>query len=172
LSRDVLDTASIEAGELPYAFETVDVRAAVDAAVHSVPNDGREVVVSAIDDDAFVHADPERIQQVLVNLLDNATKNSPAGSRIDVHVGRRDRDVLVEVSDRGLGVSDDELERSFEKFSRGRQTGVTGTGLGLYICRMIVSAHGGKIWLERREGGGVTVGFTLPLVPGAVPADP
>ena len=164
LSRDVLDTASIEAGELPYAFEVVDLRTAADAAIHALPTSQHEVVVSSSDVPITARADPERIQQVLTNVLDNAMKNSPVGSRIDVVVTERDGDALVEVSDRGLGLTDDDFDRTFEKFSRGRHTGVSGTGLGLYICRMIVNAHGGQIWAERREGGGATIAFTLPLV--------
>jgi len=167
LSRDVLDTASIEAGELPYAFEIIDLGPAVDVAVHALPTADREVVISGADLALPVRADPERIQQVLTNVLDNAIKNSPVGSRIDVNLTSVDGDALVQVSDRGLGLTDDEFERPFEKFSRGRHTGVSGTGLGLYICRMIVTAHGGSIWMERREGGGATVAFRLPLAPDA-----
>jgi signal transduction histidine kinase len=164
LSRDVLDTASIEAGELPYAFEVVDLRTSVDTAIHALPAKDHEVVVTSADDAVMTRADPERIQQVLTNVLDNAIKNSPAGSRIDITVTSRDGDALVEVSDRGLGLTDDDFERTFEKFTRGRHTGVSGTGLGLYICRMIVTAHGGRIWAEPREGGGATIAFTLPIV--------
>jgi signal transduction histidine kinase len=163
LSRDVLDTASIEAGELPYAFEVMDLRPAVESAIHALPTENHEINVFGEDGDLSVRADPERIQQVLTNVLDNAMKNAPVGSRIDVRVDTVDGEALVEVSDRGLGLSDDDFERSFEKFSRGRSSGVTGTGLGLYICRMIVTAHRGRIWITRREGGGATVSFTLPL---------
>jgi two-component system sensor histidine kinase KdpD len=66
-------------------------------------------------------------------------------------------------------MSDDDFERSFEKFSRGRNTGVSGTGLGLFICRKIVDAHGGRIWAQRRASGGATVAFSIPLVPAAAP---
>ena len=163
LSRDVLDTASIEAGELPYAFEVLDLRNAVDVAVHAQSTQSHEVAVASDDDHVVVRADPERIQQVLTNLLDNAMKNSPVGSRIDVRVARTSSGGLVEVSDRGPGVAGDAADRMFEKFSRGRDTGVTGTGLGLYICRMIVDAHGGRIWAEPRPGGGAIMAFTLPL---------
>jgi signal transduction histidine kinase len=97
-------------------------------------------------------------------MLDNAIKNSPVGSRIDVVVANEADGVLVEVCDRGLGLSEDELDKAFEKFSRGRHATVTGTGLGLYICRKIIDAHGGRIWASRRQGGGATVSFTLPLV--------
>ncbi|HVV37550.1 MAG TPA: ATP-binding protein [Acidimicrobiales bacterium] len=163
LSRDVLNTASIEAGELAYAFETLDLAAAAQVAVDGVLNPERELVVTAEATDSEVRADPERIQQVLANMLDNAIKNSPVGSRIDVHVTTVGGEAVVEVSDRGLGLSDDEIERSFEKFSRGRHANVTGTGLGLYICRKIITSHGGRIWAQRRAGGGATVAFALPL---------
>jgi signal transduction histidine kinase/type II secretory pathway pseudopilin PulG len=164
LSRDVLDTASIEAGELPYSFEVLELLPAVQIAVDGIPNPDRDVVVTGADEDVAVRADPERIQQVLANMLDNAIKNSPAGSRIDVRVSVAGENAEVEVSDRGLGLTDDDSERSFDKFSRGRHTTIAGTGLGLYICRMIVNAHGGRIWAARREGGGATIAFTLPLV--------
>jgi signal transduction histidine kinase len=163
LSRDVLNTASIEAGELPYAFEVVDLATAAQGAVDGLLNPDREVVVTVDAADASVRADPERIQQVLANMLDNAVKNSPVGSRIDVRVATSGTDALVEVSDRGLGLTEEEVERSFEKFSRGRHANVTGTGLGLYICRKIIDTHGGRIWAARRDGGGATVAFALPL---------
>ncbi|MEY2459391.1 MAG: two-component system, OmpR family, sensor histidine kinase KdpD, partial [Acidimicrobiaceae bacterium] len=155
---------SIESGELPYAFQVIDLRPAVQSAVDAVLTPDHEVVVASVEVDVAVRADPERIQQVLANMLDNALKNAPVGSRIDARVGVSGDDALVEVSDRGLGLSEDELEKSFEKFSRGRHTTVTGTGLGLYICRKIIDAHGGRIWAARRAGGGATVSFTLPMV--------
>jgi signal transduction histidine kinase len=169
LSRDVLDTASIEAGELPYAFEVLDLRTAVEGAIHGLPSRDHEVQVAIADEAMLVRADPERVQQVLVNMIDNAMKNSPVGTTIDVRASTTSSDALVEVSDRGLGMGDDEFERSFEKFSRGRNAGVSGTGLGLYISRKIIDAHGGRIWASHREGGGATVAFTLPLVPVAPP---
>jgi signal transduction histidine kinase/type II secretory pathway pseudopilin PulG len=164
LSRDVLDTASIESGELPYAFQEIDLRSAVQSAVDAVLSPDHEIAIVRSDTPVEVRADPERIQQVLANMLDNAIKNSPVGSRIDVLVTTGAEGALVEVSDRGFGLSDAELERVFEKFSWGRHATVTGTGLGLYICRNIIDAHGGHIDAARREGGGATVSFTLPLV--------
>ena len=165
LSRDVLDTASVEAGQLPYAFEVIDLRQAVRDAVDAIDVAEREVSVSVGDEALLVRADPERIQQVLANLLDNAVKNSPAGSPIDLTASKTgERMALVEISDRGPGITGDETERSFEKFSRGRHAGVRGTGLGLYICRKIMDAHGGRIWASTRAGGGATISFTLPTV--------
>jgi signal transduction histidine kinase len=172
LTRDVLDTASIEAGELPYVFEVVDLRPAVREAVEARPTPNQAIVMSGEDDVLLVRADPERLQQVLANLLDNAVKHSPTGSTIDVRVaaGEEGR-AMVEVSDRGTGITEEELDRAFEKFSRGRHGTVRGTGLGLYISRMIVDAHGGRIWASRRAGGGATVAFTLPLVSAGPPEE-
>ncbi|HEV3225367.1 MAG TPA: ATP-binding protein [Acidimicrobiales bacterium] len=170
LSRDVLDTGSIESGELPYAFQVIGLDAAAQAAVDGVLSRDHEIVLMHSDVELPVRADPERIQQVLANMLDNAMKNSPVGSRIDVRVATDQDNALVEVSDRGLGLTEDEIGRLFEKFSRGRHATVTGTGLGLYICRKILDAHGGRIWAERRDGGGATVAFALPLVADAEPA--
>ena len=165
LTRDVLDTASIEAGQLPYAFEVIDLRVAVQAAVDALPATSRDVSVAVDDEPLFVRCDPERIQQVLANLLDNATKNSPADSPVELSVAADGaQQVVVEVSDRGAGITDVEMERAFDKFSRGRHNGTRGTGLGLYICRKIIDAHGGRIAASSRPGGGATLAFTLPRV--------
>ena len=175
LTRDVLDTASIEAGELPYTFENVDVVAAVRSAVQGTPNqDQHPIEITGTDLEARVHADPERVQQVLVNLFDNAAKNSPSGTCIDVRILADGGRVTVQVGDRGPGMTADEMERAFDKFSRGNRPGVQGTGLGLYICRKIIDAHGGRIWASRRAGGGTTISFTLaeaagPVVPPDIP---
>jgi signal transduction histidine kinase len=164
LTRDVLDTTSIEAGELPYSFETVEVGPAVQVATDAVSAPGHVLEVHVEGEPLMVRADPERLQQVLANLLDNAIKHSPADSTIDLRVASSGGQALVEVNDRGAGITDDELKRAFEKFSRGRHASVKGSGLGLYICRKIIDAHGGRIWISRRDGGGATVSFTLPLV--------
>jgi two-component system sensor histidine kinase KdpD len=123
------------------------------------------VVVTGFERPCLVRADPERIQQVLTNLLDNAGKNSPVGSRIEVTLSvDGDGTCTVEVSDRGAGMTEEELVRAFDKFSRGRHGTVQGTGLGLYICRKIIDAHDGQIWAKSRDGGGAIVGFSLSTV--------
>jgi signal transduction histidine kinase len=171
LTRDVLDTASIEAGELSYVFEVVDVNAEVTSAATAAQDlqPTRPIAVSTPDQQAWVRADPERIQQVLTNLLDNAAKNSPPESPIAIGVRANDGEVEVSVSDRGAGIARDELSRVFDKFVRGRSTDTRGTGLGLYICKQIVTAHGGRIWATSEQGG-TTLRFALPLV--AAPEGP
>jgi two-component system sensor histidine kinase KdpD len=104
------------------------------------------------------------VEQVLVNLLENAVKYTPAGSAIDVSAWVADSAAVVEVADRGPGLPAGNEERVFEKFYRAESKEVSGgVGLGLTICRAIVSAHGGRIWAENRGGGGAAFRFTLPL---------
>ena len=102
------------------------------------------------------------IDQVLVNLLENAIKYTPPASPIEIAARIADSQVLVQVADRGPGIALGDEERVFDKFYRARPDG-GGVGLGLTICRGIVQAHGGKIWAQNREDGGAVFQFTLPL---------
>ena len=171
LTRDVLDTASIESGELTYVFEVVDVNAEVASAATAAQDfqPTRPISVSTPNEHAWTRADPERVQQILTNLLDNAAKNSAPETPVDIVVTVEGREVRVAVTDRGAGIPGDELSRVFDKFVRGRTTDTRGTGLGLYICKRIVDAHGGRIWATS-EPGGTTLTFALPLVP--APTEP
>jgi len=120
----------------------------------------------------WVEGDADRLQQVLANLIDNARKNSPAVEPIEVTLRRTDGELEVAVTDRGPGIDAESLERIFEKFVRGRGDTVSGTGLGLYISRQVVDAHGGRIWAESDPGRGATFRFTLPAATAAAPAPP
>ncbi len=113
----------------------------------------------------LVLADRERIAEVLLNLLDNAAKYAPKGGRIRVRGQVTDQDVIVSVSDSGQGIPLREQQRIFERFQRidnsvARRT--QGAGLGLYICKAILDAHGGRIWVSSELGGGSTFSFSLP----------
>jgi two-component system, OmpR family, sensor histidine kinase KdpD len=114
------------------------------------------------------------IEQVLVNLLDNAVKYTPAGTPIEIFAAQGDGAVQVEVADQGPGFAPGDEERIFEKFYRGRPESTTrGVGLGLAICRAIIDAHGGRIWAATRPAGGAVVRFTVPTKepPPEVPHD-
>jgi two-component system sensor histidine kinase KdpD len=104
------------------------------------------------------------IEQVLINVLDNAIKYTPPGSPLSLSAWTTDGAVTVEVADRGPGLPPGEEQRVFEKFYRAQRPGESsGAGLGLTICRGIIEAHGGHIWAENRPGGGTAFRFTLPL---------
>ena len=110
--------------------------------------------------------DPEHVRRVLSNLVENAIKYSPDGGEIAVGVEARGEVVRFAVSDEGIGLADDDRDRIFEKFTRldpQMVRGVSGTGLGLYICRELVSGMGGRIWAEPNADKGSTFAFELPL---------
>ncbi|MBM4431801.1 MAG: cell wall metabolism sensor histidine kinase WalK, partial [Chloroflexi bacterium] len=114
----------------------------------------------------IVDADPNRIEQVLRNLLDNAVKYSPDGGLVVIRGEVGEDEVVISVADQGVGIAPEHLNRLFEKFFRvtsalGRH--VVGSGLGLPIARTIVESHGGRIWAESQLGQGTTLYFTLPL---------
>ena len=111
-----------------------------------------------------IDVDILRIKQVIANLLTNAIKYSPERSNILVKAEARECELLIQVMDRGRGIPAAELPRIFDRYYRGNNIGdIAGTGLGLYVCRQIIEAHGGRIWAESVEGQGSTFSFTLPL---------
>jgi signal transduction histidine kinase len=117
--------------------------------------------------DVFIFADKGRISQVVSNLLDNAVKFTKDGGIITVVVENRDdnnhQQIVISVKDQGTGIDSQIFPRLFTKFATKSQT--RGTGLGLFICKGIVEAHGGKIWAENNaDGKGATFSFSLPLV--------
>ncbi len=167
MTRDVLDTQSLESGRLVHVLTRVDLAAEVrDAVAAALDLDAERAIELVVPDEpVWVSADADRIQQVLANLVDNARKNSPADEPVEVELRVMDDAAEVRVSDRGAGITEESLERIFDKFVRGRGESVTGTGLGLYISRQIISAHHGRIWAESPPGEGATFRFLLPLAP-------
>jgi signal transduction histidine kinase len=156
---------AIEARRLPLEKLLTDAEAyartlPADQPFRQVREDGPEVERSVL-------ADPERIGQVLRNLLSNAAKYSPEGSPIELRViGKRGR-VRLEVADRGPGIHPDDVTRIFEKFGRGRDREgrkTPGVGLGLYLSRRIVRGHGSELTVRTRSGGGSVFGFELAVV--------
>jgi PAS domain S-box-containing protein len=112
-----------------------------------------------------VLADYDRLEEVLVNLVENAIKYSPKGGQVEISARTTSDEVIVSITDEGIGVAEEDRDRLFERFSRldsrlVRQ--MKGTGLGLFICKSIVEAHGGRIWAEQASGGGSRFSFSLP----------
>jgi signal transduction histidine kinase len=113
-----------------------------------------------------VLADEDRLKQVLTNLLSNAIKFTEAGGVIKIDAYATDRNLLIQVSDNGIGISPEELPHVFERFFRASQpekNGAAGTGIGLYISKQIINAHGGEIWAESAVGKGSVFNISLPL---------
>ncbi len=182
LIENLLDMSRLEAGVLRIDREPARLGASARDAARKVQlaTTSHVVEVSWPAEDPMVTADMRRIYQVVQNLLTNAVKYSPDGGSIALTAHRERRNLVVSVTDQGLGMPIAELDRIFDRFHRvqgedSRRIG--GTGLGLAICKGLVEAHGGRIWAESQGAGkGSTFRFTLPLVPEAadvaVPATP
>jgi signal transduction histidine kinase len=115
-----------------------------------------------------LHADELRLERTLYNLLENAIKYSPKGGEIRVFAKAEQDHLVIGVSDQGIGISAHDQTKLFEPFQRLEDRSVRGTrgaGLGLLVCRRLVEAHGGRIWVESEPGRGSTFFFTLPLSP-------
>ena len=114
-----------------------------------------------------VNADPIRVERVLDNLIDNAIKYSPAGGEVAISAREQPGTVLVAIRDQGIGISAEDFAKLFQPFSRLEsyppRSAIKGIGLGLVVCKRLVEAHGGKIWVESEVGKGSTFYFTLPL---------
>jgi signal transduction histidine kinase len=166
--RDLLDMANIEAGRLSVSLAPVDADALVAEAAEQhaplVSEARRDLVVRAAAGGARVSCDRERILQVFENLVGNALKFTPQGGRITVGCERVADGVRFVVSDDGPGIAPDDLPHLFQPYWKGRSSaGKGGTGLGLYICKGIVGAHGGSIEVRSTEGAGTTFSFRLPF---------
>jgi signal transduction histidine kinase len=114
----------------------------------------------------MVPVDPDRVRQLLHNLIENAIKYSPEGGEIVITLGVSPGEAVINVSDRGIGVLPEDLPNLFERFHRGKNVDdrrFHGLGLGLYICRTIVEEHGGRIWATSELGQGTTFHVVLPL---------
>lgn len=127
-----------------------------------LPLAGRPVAVQLDPDLPLAPLDEVSVEQVLVNLLENAVKYTPSGSPITLAAWAGETKVTVEVADRGPGLAPGDETRIFEKFYRVGKA-ASGVGLGLAICRGIVEAHGGRIWAENRPEGGAAFRFELPI---------
>ena len=167
LIHDLLESSIIDAGLLRLEIQPVLLPRLTERVVADFAHRSRahRMIVDFPDGVPLVHADPDRVAQVLHNLLDNAIKYSPEGGLIVVRGQVLEDDAVITVADQGMGIAPEDLNRLFERFFRGQGLGqhVVGSGLGLPICLTIVEAHGGRIWAESHVGEGSTFYFTLPL---------
>jgi signal transduction histidine kinase len=129
---------------------------------------GLQLKVDVSDDIPTIQCDRGRVLQVIGNLVGNAIKFTQSGGEIRIAVRPVDDAIQVSVSDTGAGIPENQIPHIFERYWKGKTKGIQGTGLGLYIVKAIVKAHGGRIWVESAVAEGTTFFFTLPVVPSAV----
>ena len=176
LVQDLLEMTRLESGALQLRRDWHPIEEVVGAALGRLAKSlgTRRVTVSIPPDLPLVAIDDVLIEQVFLNLLDNAIKYTPPDSAIRIIVSATDRSVTAEVADHGPGLPKGQEARVFEKFYRAASDSRRGAGLGLAICRGVVLAHGGRIWAHNLPEGGVAFLFTLPLTdppPAPLPAD-
>ncbi len=162
--RNVLNMTRLESGAITVKKEWQPFEEIVGAVLNRFAEKlkDRPLTISLPADLPLVPFDPLLIEQVLMNLLDNAVKYTPQGTPVELSAAVKENNIIVNISDRGPGIPPGEEEKIFEKFVRGSATG-GGIGLGLTICDAIVTAHGGRIWAENRTGRGAVFSFALPI---------
>jgi two-component system, OmpR family, phosphate regulon sensor histidine kinase PhoR len=168
--EDLLMLSRIETKEFQLKMEAVPLRGFIDDVVEFVkePAEKKKISLSRneIHSSLAVQADCGYLEQILINLLDNAIKYTPEGGRVTVSAVEKDsKDIQFSIEDNGIGIPKEDLSRIFERFYRvdkGRSKELGGTGLGLSIVKHLVQAHGGRVWVESQPGKGSTFYFTLP----------
>jgi K+-sensing histidine kinase KdpD len=169
LAEDTLSIAKMESGQLSYFFKVVNVERLIKDAAALVSFSRRHTLEYAVDSGvAYIKGDQSKLRQVIQNLLSNAVKYSPRGGHITVKAENYSNDqLMISVSDEGIGIPAEQIDKLFQKFSRvdtSEAREIKGSGLGLWICKEIVKAHGGQIWVESKVGKGSTFKLTLKKV--------
>jgi len=168
--EDLLTLSKIESKEFQLKMEVLSLRDLIDDVIGFVkePAEKKKISISRNEIPSFLtlKADRNYLEQVLINLLDNAIKYTPAGGRITISaIENNSEEIQFLVGDNGIGIPREDLHRIFERFYRvdkGRSQELGGTGLGLSIVKHLIQAHGGRVWAESRLGEGSTFHFTLP----------
>lgn len=165
LVNDLFDISKVQAGKLQFFFESFDLGELIleicDTFRQSMPS--RNFVYKS-DKDLFIYGDKMRLEQVIINLINNAIKYAPESAEVDIRAVKNDTETLVSVKDYGIGISKQDQQNIFSQFYRVRDKDqhVSGLGLGLFITKEIVERHNGRIWVESEQGKGATFIFTIP----------
>jgi signal transduction histidine kinase len=165
LVEELLDASRLERGALPIHLEDGDL-AAIVREVAERERPGSERIEAAAEGPLRGRFDPERMRQLVGNLVENALKYSPAESPVEVRAWEEDGSARLAVRDHGIGIPSEDMAHVFERFRRGSNVDhrrFSGIGLGLYICKGIAEQHGGRIWAESAAGRGTTFHVALPL---------
>ena len=169
LVEDLLTLSTYDAEQVRLELEPLDLAEVLSDSVadlqEAAADRGLELVVTSEDDLPPVLADPTHLERVLQNLISNAVKFSHEGGQVTVLLGREDSQVVLRISDTGIGIPDDEQDQVFSRFyrsSRAVEEEIQGTGLGLALVRTVVEWHGGSVDVDSVEGEGTTVTVRLP----------
>jgi len=165
LINDMLDVSKIEAGKLQFSKKIFDIRKVIDNSLEMLQqlNNDYKIELDTTVTSLNIEGDPERIEQVLLNLLTNAVKYSATSTDIKVFLLNDSKEITIGVQDHGIGISPEKLEIIFERFYRvDNANSIPGLGIGLYISNEIVKRHGGKILVESEPGKGSTFWVKLP----------
>ncbi|MDQ3265430.1 MAG: ATP-binding protein [Myxococcota bacterium] len=173
LVNDLLDVTQLVEGRLELHPEPISLGELLGELVedYQVGDPTHRFETEGLAQSLNIRADPGRIVQVVANLLDNAIKYSPEGSRVRVSLWPQGQEAVFSVSDQGIGIPPGQQVEIFGRFSKATTAPITrygGLGLGLYICKTVVERHGGRIWVDSVEGQGATFSVSLPLADGAV----
>jgi two-component system sensor histidine kinase ResE len=169
LVNELLDLARMEAGHIQLTMEDVNLSSFINRIIHKfqgLAKDNEIQLYAEIENEmASISCDPDRIEQVLTNLIDNGIRHTPKGGSVKLRVTTEDKGILIEVKDSGSGIPEDDVPFVFERFykaDKARTRGRAGTGLGLAIAKNIIDAHRGHISVQSKIGQGTTFSFLLP----------
>ena len=163
LVADLLNTNRIAAGQLELRKSRFKPAELARDCCNHVRSEGKFEIIVEGDQNVEVEADEQKIDQVLVNFVNNAAKYAPNSPQILIRISRENSFVRVAVTDKGPGISPDHLPHIFDRYYRSGQHNVSGLGLGLYISKEIIRRHGGEIGADSELSKGSTFWFTLPL---------
>ncbi len=167
--NNILDLSKLEAGMVRFDFREMELDSLIKRVIYEITplTEGKRIgIKTEFSYTDVIMVDPERIMHVMRNLIGNAIKFTPENGTITIGTEKRDRNVIVSVKDTGPGIPEEYIENIFDKFTQVNQSRykyMKGTGIGLSIVKHIVEAHGGKVWVESKEGHGSTFYFSLPL---------
>ncbi|MDQ1145212.1 two-component system sensor histidine kinase ResE [Bacillus sp. SORGH_AS 510] len=169
LVNELLDLARMEAGHLQLTMEEVELSSFINRIIHKFQGLAKDneiqLMVEIVEGISTVSFDPDRIEQVLTNLIDNAIRHTPRGGLVKLNVSNDDHAIKIEVKDSGSGIPEEDLPFVFERFykaDKARTRGRAGTGLGLAIAKNIIDAHRGHISVQSKIGIGTTFSFLIP----------
>jgi len=171
LVEDLLVISKVELGELDFRFEEISLRNALEGVIPLVESKARLKKITIHnnlqENGAPIWADRDRFTQILVNILDNAVKFTPEDGSIFIDAGQKDNYAVLTITDTGIGIPKEEVQRLGERFyrvDRSRSRDLGGTGLGLSIVKHLMIAHGGKMEIESQLGRGTKVSLFFPVV--------